>query len=145
MPAKFRKITAKRASTQETFTFNKSITPKGGKLGKIKLIQRKNGSTEIEILQDLDNNNRISKKEKIYEGLVISNGNSDKITDFVGKIKLVKQMHSCQWDTAKADTELIPCTMDYVPTVHSLKMVSDDGDKYTAQGLALYGETDVMW
>ena len=47
--------------------------------------------------------------------------------------------------TVKADAELIPFTMDYVPTVHSLKMVSDDGDKYSAQGLGLYGETDVMW
>ena len=145
MPVKIREIRAKHASTQETFTFNKSITPKGGKLGKINLFQKKNGSTEIEIFQDLDNNDRISNKEKIYEGLVVSNDNSYKLTHFIGKIKLVKQMHSCQWDTAKADAELIPCTMDYVPTVHSLKMVSDDGDKYTAQGLGLYGETDVMW
>lgn len=54
-------------------------------------------------------------------------------------------MHTCQWDTAKAETKLIPCTRDYVPTIHALKLISQAGEKYTAEGLELFGTTDVMW
>lgn len=54
-------------------------------------------------------------------------------------------MHSCQWDTAKAKTEFIPCTRDYVPTIHALKLISQASEKYTAEGLELFGATDVMW
>ena len=146
MPAKIRKIKAIQSSSLQTFEFNKSITPKGGTLGKINLVPTDTASTKIEVFQDLDNNGKISQRELIYEGIIITaEDEQDKLTNFSGKIKLRKQMHSCQWDTAKAETKLIPCTRDYVPTIHALKLISKDGEKYTAEGLELFGATDVMW
>ncbi len=91
MPAKIRKIKAIQSSSLQTFEFNKSITPKGGTLGKINLVKTDTASTKIEIFQDLDNNSKISQRELIYEGIIITaEDEQDKLTSFSGKIKLRK-------------------------------------------------------
>ena len=145
MPAKFRRITARQVVEGETFEFNKSIMPNGGILGQLILKERKNGSAKIRIFQDTNNNGKLSKSEIIYKGLFVGKDSYDELIRFSGKIKLSKEMHFCYWQIAKDPDQMISCTRDYVPTLHELNLLGENGGRWTAEGLGKFGLTDLMW
>ena len=133
--SKTRSIKSESASVDELFEFNKSIVPHGGKISKIKLKQRRNGSYLIKIFQDVDNNGRVSKKEMIYKGQSRVRHEADYLTDFKGRIRLEKSMHRCKWVTAKYPDELIYCTQEYIPTTYSCLLVDGRGARFKFDGI----------
>lgn len=66
--SKTRSIKSTSVLVDELFEFNKSIVPHGGRVSKLKLRHRKNGSYVIILFQDVNNDGRVSKKELIYKG-----------------------------------------------------------------------------
>ena len=145
MPAKVRRIKGSQVVEGETFDFNRSIVPNGGTLGRLNIIERNDGSAKIKVFQDINNDGKLSNNEVIYKGMIAGQGSYDELTTFSGKVKLTKEMHACIWATAKDPDKLIPCTMDYVPTVHELTLLGENGGEWTAEGLGKFGLTDLMW
>ena len=100
------------------------------------IFSKKSGIIKIILYQDLDKNNKITKEDLIFKGKVTDAKHSDELINFVGTIKLKKQMHSCDWEKQKQPGEFIACTRDYVPTLHELMLKPDSsGEKIYAEGL----------
>ena len=136
--SKTRRISSISARVDELFEFNKSIVPHGGRVSKLKLRQRKNGSYIIKLFQDVNNDGRASKKELIYKGQSRVRHEADYLTDFRGRIRLGKNMHRCEWITAKYPDELIACTLEYIPTTYSCLLVDNDGVRYKFDGIGSF-------
>ena len=140
--SKTRKIKAVSANDADLFKFNKSIDPHGGTLSKIKLKQRRNGTYIVKIFQDTNNNGRVSKQELIYEGKSRNELEDDILTNFDGEIRLKKNMHRCEWVTAKFPDELIACTMEYIPTTYNCVLKNDEGERFTFEGIGNFATDD---
>ena len=144
MPAKIRTIKADLVFNGGfLFEFNKSINYKGETLSQFILQENKRGHFKVKVFQDLDGDREMSKSDLIFKGKIKNVEHSDDLTNFVGSIKLKKQMHNCEWDLQKhfknkkpEDPEFIACTMDYVPTVYDFMLKSDlTGKKYFFDGI----------
>ena len=132
--AKIRRITASKAGVGETFEFNKSITPRGGTTGLMRMKQNKKGYLSIKIFQDKNNNGTVSKKEIIYNGVIQEKSSDDNIVNFNGKIRLKKQMHMCDWlSQTKRPAEI--CTMEYIPTVYDCLLTTAEGERLNFIGV----------
>ena len=144
--SKTRSIKSASAGVDDLFEFNKSIVPHGGKISKLKLKQRRNGSYLIKIFQDVDNNGRVSKKEMIYKGQSRVRLQEDYLTDFKGRIRLEKSMHRCEWVTAKYPEDLIACTKEYIPTTYSCLLVDGRGARFKFDGIGTFAaDTIFFW
>ena len=133
--SKTRAIQSTSASVDEFFEFNKSIVPHGGTLSKLKLRQRKNGSYVITVFQDLNDDGRVSRKEKIYKGRSRARLEDDYLTNFKGRIRLEKNMHRCDWLVSKYPKELIACTREYIPVTYSFLLVDIRGARLSFDGM----------
>ena len=133
--SKARKIKAVSASDVDLFDFNKSIVPRGGKLSKIKLKQRRNGRYFVKIFQDTNNNGRVSKQELIYKGESKHELEDDILTNFDGEIRLKKNMHRCEWMAAKFPDDLVFCTMEYIPTTYHCVLIDNEGAHFKFDGI----------
>ena len=136
--SKTRSIKSISARVDELFEFNKSIVPHGGTVSKLKLRQRKNGSYIIKLFQDVNNDGRASKKGLIYKGQSRVRHEADYLTDFRGRIRFGKNMHRCEWITAKYPDELIYCAMEYILTTYSCLLVDNDGARYKFDGIGSF-------
>ena len=74
----------------------------------------------MKIYQDNNGDGKFKKDDIIYKGKN-SKASFDILIFNSSKVKLKKQMHSCEWDIMKG-VEPIVCTMDYVPTVYNLAL-----------------------
>ena len=145
MPAKIRTIKASSVSAGDFFDFNRSINYKGETGSTFTLKQKKSGVFKVTVFQEVMNNDstEILRFDPIYKGKIKSVQDPDNLTNFVGSIKLKKQMHNCEWDLQKhfknkkpEDAEPIACTLDYVPTVYDFTMKSaTTGEKYSFGGI----------
>ena len=133
--SKTRAIQSTSACVDEFFEFNKPIVPHGGTISKLKLRQRKNGSYVITVFQDLNDDGRVSRKEKIYKGRSRAGLEDDYLTNFKGKIRLEKNMHRCDWLVAKYPKELIACTREYIPVTYSFLLVDIRGARINFDGM----------
>ena len=149
MPAKIRTIKAVtyfNANYSSFFEFNKSINYKGETLSQLKLREKNPGVFKVKVFQDLNGDGVMTKSDLIFEGKIKNVEDTDDLTNFMGTIKLKKQMHNCEWDLQKhfknkkpEDPEFIACTMDYVPTVYEFMLKSDlTGEKYFFNGVGDY-------
>ena len=125
---KRRKIKAFDVAINSPFEFNKSITPHGGTKASIFVSDTKKGFALVEIFQDLNNDDVIKKKERIYKGQCLEPDSGDELINFFGDIKLTKTMHKCTWLTQKNPEKVAACTMELIPTVYSLTL-KDESDK----------------
>ena len=141
--SKTRKIQASSANVTDLFDFNKSIVPHGGTSSKIKLKQRRNGTYVVKIFQDTNNNGRVTKKELIYKGESRQKIEGDILTNFDGEIRLKKNMHMCEWVTAKFQDELIACTMEYIPTTYNCVLKDYEGEQFNFEGIGDFATDDV--
>ena len=133
--SKTRSIKSASAIVDDLFEFNKSIVPHGGKISKLQLKQRRNGSYVIKLFQDVNNDGRVSMKEIIYKGQSRVRHEADYLTDFKGRIRLEKSMHRCKWVTAKYPEDLIACTREYIPTTFSCLLVDGRGARFKFDGI----------
>ena len=136
------KIQASSANVTDLFDFNKSILPHGGTSSKIKLKQCRSGRYVVKIFQDTNNNGRVSKKELIYKGESRQKIEGDILTNFDGEIRLKKNMHRCEWVTAKFPDVLIACTMEYIPTTYRCVLVDDEGASFKFDGIGSFATDD---
>ena len=143
MPAKIRTIKANLVFNETLFEFNKSINYKGEILGSLTLKEKKTGRLQVKVFQDLNGDSEITKSDLIFKGKIKNVEDTDDLTNFIGSIKLKKQMHSCEWDLQKhlknkeaEEPEFIACTMDYVPTLYDFMLKSaTTGKKYFFDGI----------
>ena len=146
MPAKIRTIKAVTyfdANYSSFFEFNKSINYKGETLSQLKLREKNPGVFKVKVFQDLNGDGVMTKSDLIFKGKIKNVEDTDDLTNFIGTIKLKKQMHSCEWDLQKhfknkkpEDPEFIACTLDYVPTRYDFMLKSDlSGKKYLFDGI----------
>ena len=140
--SKTRKIQASSANVTDLFDFNKSIVPHGSTSSKIKLKQRRNGTYVVKIFQDTNKNGRVSKKELIYKGESRQKIEGDILTNFDGEIRLKKNMHMCEWLTAKFPDELIACTMEYIPITYNFVLIDDEGERVKFEGIGDFATDD---
>ena len=148
MPAKIRTIKASSVSVGDFFHFNKSLNYKGETWSKFTLKKKKSGIFKVTVFQEVnkDGGTAVLWFDPIYKGKIKNVEDTDDLTNFVGSIKLKKQMHNCEWDLQKhfknnkpEDPEFIACTMDYVPTVYEFMLKSDlTGEKYFFNGVGDY-------
>ena len=103
------------------FEFNKSLNYKGGTLGKFIAQRKRKDTVVIKVKQDLNDDGKFSKNELIYKGKVKDVEDVDELINFEGKIKIKKQMHSCDWQIMKGDNPIF-CTLDYVPEYTELML-----------------------
>jgi len=154
MPAKIRTIKADLVFAEDwfwLFEFNKSINYKGEKLGSLTIKEKKPGRFQAKVFQDLNGDGEITKSDLIFKGKIKNVEDTDDLTNFIGSIKLKKQMHSCEWDLQKhlknkeaEDPEYIACTLDYVPTVYNLMLKSlATGKKYFFDGIGDFKPEDI--
>ena len=145
MPAKIRTIKASSVSVGDFFHFNKSLNYKGETWSKFTLKKKKSGIFKVTVFQEVnkDGGTAVLWFDPIYKGKIKNVEDIDDLTNFVGSIKLKKQMHNCEWDLQKhfknkkpEDAEPIACTLDYVPTVYDFTMKSaTTGEKYSFGGI----------
>ena len=126
MPAKIRTIRGFK-NPDGLIDFNKSINPRGGTEGKL-VFAEGNRSTKIKLYQDKNEDGKFSKKELLYKGR-LDDVEYDAILN-VNKVKLQKQMHSCDWQLMKNPDKLIVCTLDFVPTVYDLTLIAESGETW---------------
>ena len=105
------------------FEFNKSLNYKGGTLGKINISELSPDTVQIKVKQDLNDDGKFSKDELIYKGKIEGIDDAEALLNFEGKIKIKKQMHSCDWEIQKNPENLI-CTRDYVFEYTELNLFS---------------------
>ena len=141
--SKTRRIKASSANVTDLFDFNKSIVPHGGTSSKIKLKQRRNGTYVVKIFQDTNNNGRVSKKELIYEGESRKEMEDDMLTNFDGEIRLKKNVHMCEWMTAKFADELIYCTEEYIPTTYHCVLIDNEGAHFKFDGIGNFAKENL--
>ena len=139
MPAKIRTIKAVTyfdANYSSFFEFNKSINYKGETLSQLKLREKNPGVFKVKVFQDLNGDGVMTKSDLIFEGKIKNVEDTDDLTNFMGTIKLKKQMHSCEWDMQKEekkrDKDMVACTRDFVPTVYELML------KHSSTGRKIY-------
>ena len=158
MPAFVRTIKAKSVTPGQLFEFNKSIDYKGETLGLLKIKKKTSQVYKVRVFQDLNNDLKMTKKDIIFKGEVApgyydTESNQlilDDLTNFVGTVKLKKQMHSCEWDLQKQmkkkdaeDPEMIACTTDYIPTIYELTLKStSSGIKHSVWPVGKYASED---
>ena len=155
MPAFVRTIKAKSVAPGELFEFNKSIEYKGEILGLLKFKEKTSQIYKVKVFQDLNNDQKMSMSDIIFKGEVVpgyydteaQEWTLDDLTNFVGTVKLTKQMHSCEWDMQKAekkgDEDIVACTRDYIPTVYELMVKPDaSGMKYDALPVGKFATED---
>jgi len=141
MPAKIRTIKAALGFNEGFFfEFNKSINYKGETFGAINLREKKPGVLKVNLFQDLNGDGDFTKSDLIFKGKIKNVEDTDDLTNFIGSIKLKKQMHSCEWDMQKEekkrDKDMVACTRDYVPTMYGFMMESaSTGKKYFFDGI----------
>ena len=133
--SKTRKIQAISANVTDLFDFNKSIVPHGGTLSKIKFKQRRNGKYVFRIFQDTNSDGRVSMKELIYKGKSKQKLDDDILTNFDGEIRLKKNMHECEWISAKFPDDLVYCTMEYIPTTYNCVLKDNEGERFKFEGI----------
>ena len=145
MPAKIRTIKASSVSSGDFFDFNRSINYKGETGSTFTLKQKKSGVFKVTVFQEVnkDGGTAVLWFDPIYKGKIKNVEDTDDLTNFMGTIKLKKQMHNCEWDLQKhfkkkkpEDPEFIACTLDYVPTRYDFMLKSDlSGKKYLFEGI----------
>ena len=151
MSAKIRTIKASSVSEGELFEFNKTInykgylnrfleppSYKGERLGALELKEKKSGRFQVKVFQDLNGDGEITKSDLIFKGKTKNVEDPDDLMNFVGSIKLKKQMHYCDWEQQKPKywTDILVCTMDEVPTVYDFTIKSaTTGEKYSFDGI----------
>ena len=115
-------------------------------MSQLKLREKNPGVFKVKVFQDLNGDGVMTKSDLIFEGKIKNVEDTVDLTNFMGTIKLKKQMHNCEWDLQKhfknkkpEDPEFIACTMDYVPTVYEFMLKSDlTGKKYFFNGVGDY-------
>ena len=160
MPAFVRTIKAKSVEPGKLFEFNKSIEYKGETLGLLKLKRKNLQVYKAKVYQDLNNDLKMTKSDIIFKGEIVpgyydddtSQWILDDLTNFVGTVRVTKQMHSCDWHMQKAEKkgneDIVACTKDYVLRTHELMIKSEQsGIKYNAMPLGdfaseCYAESD---
>lgn len=142
--AKTRKIRASQANNTELFRFNRSITPNGGALSKLKLRNNKKGYLIVKVFQDTNNNGKVERKELIFSGKSRNIFKGDKITDFSGSIRMKKTMHMCDWLSMKNQGEPLRCTREYIPITYDVRLTSRDGDNYEFYSLGEFNKKKVI-
>lgn len=136
MSAKIRTIKASSVSEGELFDFNRSINYKGETLSQFILKEKKPGHFKVKVFQDLDGDREMTKFDLIFKGKIKNAKDTDDLTNFVGEIKLKKQMHNCEWELQKNQPEEIACDLVYVPTEYDFMLKSDtSGKKYFFDGV----------
>jgi len=155
MPAFVRTIKAKSVEPGELFEFNKSIEYRGETLSLLKFKKKTPQVYKVKVFQDLNNDQRMTRSDIIFKGEVVpgyydseaQKWTLDDLTNFVGTVKLTKQMHSCEWETQKAekktDKEMVACTRDFIPTVYAFMVKPDaSGIKYDALPVGKFATQD---
>lgn len=127
---KIRRIRAANASTDSSFSFNRSITPYGGAEAEMHLKPTRGGFRKVKICQDLNDDGIISSNEIIYKGRSTQGFDQDALLHFNGEIKLSKSMHRCEWVTQKYPGENILCTREFIPTTYSLSLFDQGGERF---------------
>ena len=154
MPAKIRTIKADTVFNGGFFfEFNKSINYKGETLGALTLKEKKSGRFQVKVFQDLNGDGEMTKSDIIYKGKIKNVEDPDDLTNFVGLIKLKKQMHSCEWNLQKhfknkeaEESEFIACTLDYVPTLYDFMLKSNlTGKKYFFDGIGDFKPEGIIY
>ena len=86
-----RTVKASSVSPEELFDFNQSIEVDGGKVGKFKINEKRNGVYKIKVWQNLSNSKKLTKTQNlIYKGRFYDVPSNDDLINFVGKIKIGK-------------------------------------------------------
>ena len=116
------------------FSFNRSINPHGGTLAKMKIRTRR-GSGRVKIFQDINSDERISRKELIFHGEAHEAYNKDELINFSGTVRLKKTMHRCNWLSMKFPGEQLMCTREYIPTIYELILINDGGEVFRFSGI----------
>ena len=107
------------------FEFNKSLDYKGGKLGKLKVSRLSPDEFQVKVKQDLNGDGNFGKDELIYKFKIEGVNDTEALMNFEGKLKIKKQMHSCDWEIQKNPENLV-CTADYIPEYTDLKLIHQD-------------------
>lgn len=136
--SKKRTIKALDVSINSPFEFNKAITPHGGPKGSVFVSTTKKGYAIIEVFQDLNKDNVIKRKERIYKGKCLDRDSGDELQNFYGDVKLKKTMHNCSWQIEKNPEKVEGCTMELIPTVYSLTLKDESNKIYYFESLGSY-------
>ena len=112
-----------------TFEFNKSLDYKGARLGRLKVSRLSPDEFKFKVKQDLNGDGDFSKDELIYKGNIEGVNDAEALMNFEGKLKIKKQMHSCDWEIQKNPENLV-CTADYIPELTDLMLVHNDGEVF---------------
>ena len=90
-----RTIKASSVSPEELFNFNQSIEVDGGKVGKFKINEKRNGVYKIKVWQDFNDSKKLTKtKNLIFKGRFYDVPNNDELINFAGKIRVSKYLES---------------------------------------------------
>ena len=123
--AKQRVIRALNANTKQSFSFDRSINPRGGTLAKLKIRTNKKGISKAKVFQDINSDGRVSGKELIFKGKSNRIHDKDELINFSGSARLKKTMHKCEWISLKFPGEPLMCTQEYIPTIYELTLIDD--------------------
>ncbi len=134
--AKVRKLRASGILQSELFAFNRSIHPHGGLLSRMKIRGNKKGETVLRLYQDINYDGKVSGKELIFAGKSRNNTAQDHLINFSGSVRLKKTMHLCDWLIMKDPDTPIMCTMEYIPVVYDMKLVTLNGIQQSLKALA---------
>ena len=132
--AKRRVIRALDVSAIEPFAFNRSINPHGGTLARMRIRMTKKGRGSVRIYQDLNSDQKATRKELIFQGKSRTIYDDDDLINFSGSVRLMKSMHMCDWLSLKFPGEELICTMEYIPTAYELALVDNGGEVYEFRG-----------
>ena len=119
------------------FEFNKSLNYKGGTLGKFKAQSKGEDNVIVKVKQDLNGDGKFSKDELIYKGKIEDVKDPDELINFEGRIKIKKQMHSCDWQIMKGKNP-IACTLDYVPEYTELSLQPASRNRFFTYPIPLF-------
>ena len=156
-----RTIKASSISEGELFEFNKPInykgyfkeslnsrSYKGERLGALELKEKKSGRFQVKVFQDLNGDGEITKSDLIFKGKTKNVEDPDDLTNFVGSIKLKKQMHPCDWELQKPkfnESSDILCPEIYIPIVYDFTIKSaTTGEKYSFDGIGDFKSESII-
>ena len=135
---KRRVIHAFNANTKQSFSFDRSINPRGGTLAKLDIRTNKKGISRAKVFQDINSDGRVSSKELIFKGKSNTIFDNDELIDFSGSVRLEKRMHKCEWISLKFPRDPLMCTQEYIPTIHELTLVDESLNVFEFGGIGRF-------
>ena len=101
----------------------------------MKIRGNKKGETVLRLYQDMNYDGKVSGKELIFAGKSRNKTAQDHLINFSGSVRLKKTMQLCDWLIMKDPDTPIMCTMEYIPIVYDMKLVTLNGIQHIFDGI----------